>query len=346
MEPLHNTSNKIPDSLPSHKDGAGDGESISTATKKDRSNAPKCLVHKREKVQLHCTTEDMGICIKCVASHKGHEMFEIKDRCANLMKPWTDLKAHVTKLRNKMEAVIGKIPEKEMGQLDSNIAKLNNKFQELLEFKKNCNFKSLQNNLDSYFGRFQDKTLNLAKKLSKQAFEDLEEKKSLLSKGNGPDEEVKEGEGEGKPSEKLISKFKEMRKTIKTLNHSNESLTTKVQSLEDRLGNVEVLNSQLAQKHEHLKAEYEKLMDIIKGIDLTQKTHSQPSVVIIEKKRDVKGHDKKDKKKKKAKEFIHGDEQIKAAKQRAKSEQQSEEEGSKLHLKSSAELDIESSLSD
>jgi len=36
--------------------------------------------------------------------------------------------------------------------------------------------------------------------------------------------------------------------------------------------------------------------------------------VIIEKKRDAKGHDKKEKKKKKAKEFIQGDEQIKAAK--------------------------------
>ena len=55
------------------------------------------------------------------------------------------------------------------------------------------------------------------------------------------------------------------------------------------MGNLEVLNSQLTHKHEHLKGEYDKLIDLLKSME---HTHSQPSVEIVQKKRDAKKKNK------------------------------------------------------
>lgn len=148
--------------------------------KRDRIKYPKCMVHKKD-IVLHCETDDIGLCTKCVPAHCSHPMFEIKDKCAELMKPWTDLKSHLSKLRNKLEPNIAKISEKDLASLDSNIAKFHVKFNELLEHKRNCNFKDLQNIKDASYLRYEEKTVNFAKRLN-DSIEPPEEKKSLLSK--------------------------------------------------------------------------------------------------------------------------------------------------------------------
>jgi chromosome segregation ATPase len=116
-------------------------------------------------------------------------------------------------------------------------------------------------------------------------------KSSLLQKL--PQEESKGGPSpQVEGTEKQQAKMKEMRKHIRNLNNQNADLQEKVGLLEERVKKLEKQISQVCQKHEHLRGEYEKVADMLKRIDHTQRSE-RIEIQSVEKKREHKEKDKK-----------------------------------------------------
>jgi hypothetical protein len=99
-----------------------------------------------------------------VPKYQGRgELLNLKERCAQLMKPWADLKNQATRLKNKIEATIQVPTEKKQVYADR-FDKLGLKYTELAKYKDEYDIEGLENN-QIPLARYSDKIKEYGKEL-------------------------------------------------------------------------------------------------------------------------------------------------------------------------------------
>jgi len=74
----------------------------------------KCQVHKREKIQFLCETDNEKICASCVPLHSSHSMIPLKEKCSEHVTIWKKLKIEAINWKKKLETLGDKLPSEKL----------------------------------------------------------------------------------------------------------------------------------------------------------------------------------------------------------------------------------------
>lgn len=121
------------------------------------------------------------MCNKCVATHKGHDFVELKEKIQTLFKPWANLRSSVNQSKTHLEQAKDKLPAEELKAFLERAEKLNSKYKKLSEARDKKDIQTLIQQ-ESELEKYKDKVGDLGKKLLKLYVKSQDKKRDQKDK--------------------------------------------------------------------------------------------------------------------------------------------------------------------